>query len=119
MGLTRKIGYAAIACPAVLTSSYMAADAHRYDSFNGDDISFNSDNHRDLSTCDRESDSTQTKGIWDLDFGGGGNGSVSDSDGNNGNCFAAQNVGDIKRHQTCETPSFLPDQCGPWVEVRK
>lgn len=109
----RKSAAALLLTIGVFAVSFGAASAAT--SYQGSDYSQDYNTRRYLRNCDRESDSTSTKGIYDFNSTGGANGSISDQDGNNGVC-ASRNAGStINRHRTCETPNWWPDTCGNWA----
>lgn len=96
----------------IVTGSFGVASA--VVSYQGDDFSRDYNSKQYLRNCDKESDSTATKGIWDFTGAGGTDGSISDQDGNNDNCASANTGSTIYRHQTCEIPNWWPDTCGNW-----
>lgn len=82
-------------------------------SYEGKDYSFNF-GLRHITACDKESDSTPVKGVYDDNNSGNGIGDVKDSSGNDGRCASENTTRDIDRHKTCEYRSFWPDACGSW-----
>ncbi|MEU3046658.1 MULTISPECIES: hypothetical protein [unclassified Streptomyces] len=83
-------------------------------SYNGDDYSYDHNSRNNITTCDKESDQTGVKAVYE--YGLGARDEVKDGDGNNGVCAGEGTPGPllINGHQTCETPHFWPDSCGNW-----
>lgn len=82
-------------------------------SWNGSDYSRDFNGRKAMETCDRESDSTGVKAVYELR--NGDEDSVRDDDGANKVC-AQEGSGNrlITGHKTCETPDLWPDPCGNW-----
>jgi hypothetical protein len=89
------------------------AGAHALISYNGADFTQDYEGQSRIRTCDRESDSTGVKGVYERY--NGTTGSVLDDDGNNGICAHEGSGGSyIRGHRTCEAPEWRPDSCGNW-----
>ncbi|WP_431780940.1 hypothetical protein [Streptomyces chumphonensis] len=106
----RNIAVGATAALGLIFAAPTAASALA--SYNGSDYSYDFNSRTDIKTCDKESDSTGVKAVYE--YGSSGSGSVKDGDGNNGVCAQEGSPGKITGHKTCETPNFWPDSCGNW-----
>ncbi|SFD62914.1 hypothetical protein [Streptomyces aidingensis] len=109
----RKLAMSLLAVTALFVSAPTAA--HALYSYNGADYSYDFNNRNDIETCDKESDSTGVKAVYEYGSNNDTD-SVKDGDGNNDHCAreGAPGTNKINGHKTCETPNFWPDSCGNW-----